>query len=135
MDAKSREIVKSLAEMAWADGVLSPEERTLLLKILIEAGTNPEDADEIERLIAAPSADILSEPAQLSRADLDHDGKRNVMRALLIMSLMDGVLSFAEFGQLERVAVELDISAEELDSLRAEAMTAADALKNDEPRA
>lgn len=133
MDSKSREIVKSLAEMAWADGVVSPEERALLLKFLIEAGANPEDADEIERLIAAPSpsADVFSEPAQLSRVELDHEGKLNVMRALLIMSLMDGVLSFAEFGQLERVAQELEISSDELDELRAEALTAAETLKNE----
>lgn len=131
MDAKSREIVKSLAEMAWADGVVSPEERALLLKILIEAGANPEDADEIEQLLAAPSANVLSEPAQLGRVELDHEGKLSVMRALLIMSFMDGVLSFAEFGQIERVAQELEISSDELDELRAEASSAAESLKNE----
>lgn len=131
MDVRSREIVKSLAEMAWADGVVSPEERALLLKILIEAGANPDDTEELEHLLAAPSADVLSEPAHLGRIELDHEGKLSVMRALLIMSFMDGALSFAEFGQLERVAQELEISQEEIDVLRAEALAAAESLKSE----
>lgn len=129
MDAKSREIVKSLAELAWADGVVSPDERALLLRILVEAGTDPDDVQEFDHLLAAPSADVMSEPANLADLNLDQEGKHNVMRALLIMSFMDGTLSFAEFDHLERVAQELELTDDELDVLRTEAISAAETLK------
>ncbi len=129
MDAKSREIVKSLAEVAWADGKVTPDERALLLKVLTEAGADPEDVETIDDLLAAPSANVMGEPARLESMDLDEESKHNVVRALLIMSFMDGALSFAEFSHIERTATELGIDSEVMETLRAEAVEAAEALK------
>ena len=129
MDAESREIVKSLAEVAWADGKVTPEERALLLKVLIEAGADPDDVETIDDLLAAPSANILGEPARLQEMDLDEESKQNVLRALLIMSFMDGALSFAEFSQIERTATDFGIDSETLETLRSEALAAAESLK------
>lgn len=129
MDAKSREIIKSLAELAWADGTVTPEERGLLLKVLSEAGANPDDIETIDDLLAAPSANILGEPARLQDMDLDEESKQNVLRALLIMSFMDGALSFAEFSHIEQTAREFGIDSERLETLRTEALGAAETLK------
>lgn len=129
MDAKSREIVKSLAEVAWADGQVTPEERALLLKVLTEAGVDPEDVETIDDLLAAPSANVMGEPARLDSMELDQEAKHNVLRALLIMSFMDGALSFAEFSHIERTATEFGIDSEAMETLRAEAVEAAEALK------
>ncbi len=131
MDDKSRQIVKSLAEIAWADGKVTPEERALLLKVLTEAGADPSDLETIDDLLAAPSADVMGEASNLSGAGLDEEGKQNVLRALLIMSFMDGALSFAEFSQIERTAQEFGIDSETMETLRAEAVEAAAALKGE----
>ena len=131
MDDKSRQIVKSLAEIAWADGKVTPEERALLLKVLTEAGADPSDLETIDDLLAAPSADVMGEASNLSGAGLDEEGKQNVLRALLIMSVMDSALSFAEFSQIERTAQEFGIDSETMETLRAEAVEAAAALKGE----
>jgi uncharacterized tellurite resistance protein B-like protein len=129
MNDQDREIIKSLAEMAWADGEVSPEERSLLVKVLIEAGSDPDDAEELDKLLARPAGGSSTPPlARLEAAGLDEERRLSVMRVLLIMSFMDGVLSFAEFTQIEKAQEALGISQLQLEILRAEAIEAAKAL-------
>lgn len=132
MDEQAREIVKALVEMAWADGQVSAEESALLIKCLKEAGANPNDVDDLSKLLARPSDDIMSEPANIDASSLDEDKRLGVMRALLIMSFMDGHVSFAEYTQIERMQQELGISTEQLEVLRAEAVAAAETLSASE---
>jgi uncharacterized tellurite resistance protein B-like protein len=128
MDDQSREIVKALVEMAWADGEVSPEESALLVKCLQEAGADPDDVNELSRLLAQPGNETTVEQAHLDPSQLDHDKRLGVMRALLIMSFMDGHVSFAEYAQIERVQNKLAISDDEMEALRTEAVAAAETL-------
>ncbi len=130
MNSESREIIKGLAAMAWADGEVSTEERALLLKVLSEAGASPEDVEEFSGLLGQPDVDADHSGVQLDSAIEDEESRLNVMRALLIMSFMDGVLSFAEFAQIEKFAKDLNINSEQLDALRDEAVEAAKSLQD-----
>lgn len=125
MDHSSLQIVKSLVKMAWADGNISPEERSLLTKVLAEAGADPGDVSELDKLL---SEGATGEPVSFDASDLDEEKRLGVMRALLIMSFMDGHVSFAEFTQIEKMQKELGISDEQLEVLRGEAIAAAETI-------
>lgn len=123
MNEQSRAIIQALANMAWADGQVSPEESALILKAVAAAGTPADEVEELASLLASAPA-----PVDLRAADLDEEGRLGVMRALLIMSFMDGHVSFAEYAQIESMQRELGISQEQLDTLRAEAVAAAETI-------
>lgn len=125
MDHGSLKIVKSLVKMAWADGNISPEERSLLIKVLAEAGADPNDVSQLDDLLSEGAGD---EVPHFDASDLDEDKRLGVMRALLIMSFMDGHVSFAEFTQIEKMQKELEISDEQLETLRTEAIAAAETI-------
>lgn len=128
MDAKSRQIITSLARMAWADGELSDSERALLIKVFVEAGATEDDVEEFGALLENPE-ELGQQSGDLADAVVDEEGRRNVMRALLIMSFMDGILSFSEMSLLEETQQALEISPEELEELRKEALAAAKEIK------
>ena len=132
MNSESREIIKGLAAMAWADGEVSPEEHALLLKVLSEAGASPEDMEEFSELLGRSETEADPSNVHLDSVLEDEESRLNVMRALLIMSFMDGVLSFAEFTQIEKFAKDLNINSEQLDALRNEALVAAKALQTED---
>lgn len=128
MDEQAREIVKALVEMAWADGQVSPEESALLIKCLQEAGAAEQDVEELTRLLAQPGGENVVSAANIDVASLDEEKRLGVMRALMIMSFMDGHVSFAEYAQIEQMQAKLGISAEQLEVLRSEAVAAAETL-------
>ncbi len=123
MNEQSRAILQALVNMAWADGQVSPEESGLILKAMSEAGAPAEDTEELARLLSSAPA-----PVDLNVAELDEEKRLGVMRALLIMSFMDGHVSFAEYAHIEAMQRELGISDEQLDALRAEAVAAAETI-------
>jgi uncharacterized membrane protein YebE (DUF533 family) len=128
MDEQAREIVKALVEMAWADGQVSPEESALLIKCLQEAGAAEQDVEELTRLLAQPGGENVVSAANIDVASLDEEKRLGVMRALMIMSFMDGHVSFAEYARIEQMQAKLGISAEQLEVLRSEAVAAAETL-------
>lgn len=126
MDNRSKAIMKSLAEMAWADGKVTDEEKAMLFNVCLMMGADSQDAEVLH--------EILGQPEQDTDADLkdllpDKASRLNVMRVLLTMSFIDGALDFAEFSVVERKAKELDITPEELETLRKEALSAAESFK------
>lgn len=122
MDAQQNEIVKSLIQMAWADGEVAEAEKALLSSILMNLGCS---TDEVDKLAEQWSGG--GEPARLDEVLKDTESRHNAMRALLTMSFVDGALSFKEFTYIERVARQLEIGDDELEKLRIEAVKAADA--------
>ncbi|MCA9793379.1 MAG: TerB family tellurite resistance protein [Candidatus Eremiobacteraeota bacterium] len=118
MDAQNKEIIKSLVKMAWADGEVSHKEQELLAAILLKMGCSEE---EVDGLGEAPEED-----PRLDEVLPDKESRMNIMRALMTMSFVDGILSFDEFAYINRLAEQLDISNDELETLRQEALVAAD---------
>lgn len=118
VDAQNKEIIKSLVKMAWADGEVSGKEQELLAAILLKMGCSEE---EVDGLGEAPEED-----PRLDEVLPDKESRLNIMRALMTMSFVDGILSFDEFAYINRLAEQLDISNDELETLRQEALVAAD---------
>ena len=123
MGNQNRVIMKTLAEMAWADGKVTEEEKALLFSVCLQMGATPEEAEELK--------EALGQPSQTSEGDLkealpDKASRLNVMRILMTMSFIDGALDFAEFDVIEGKAKELGLTADELETLRREALTAAE---------
>lgn len=128
MDEEARRIIESLVAMAKADGEVSGDERKLLAKVLIEAGAVPADSTGLNELLEDM---IEAGPLTPSLEALSEDKRLNVMRALLIMSFMDGKLSFSEFHQLEQHQKTLGLSDIQVEILRAEANEAARLIQKD----
>lgn len=124
MDSKSRQIIASLAKMAWADGEVSDSERALLIKVFVEAGATEDDVEEFGALLENPES-IAQGSDDLADAVVDEESRDNVMKALLIMSFMDGILSFSEMSLLEETQQALEISPDKLEELRQEALVTA----------
>lgn len=123
MDNQNKVIMKTLSEMAWADGKVTEEEKALLYSVCLQIGASPEEAEELK--------EVLGQPGKLVEGDLkdalpDKASRLNVMRILMTMSFIDGALDFAEFDVIESKAKELGLSPEELETLRREALAAAE---------
>lgn len=125
MDEQSRQILKAMIEMAWADGHASSEESGLLLKALQEAGASDEELVELGSLLERYDP---TSAAQIDPRELDEDKRLGVMRALLIVSFMDGHVSLAEYAQIERWQTTLEITPEQMELLRSEAVAAAETI-------
>lgn len=127
MEEQRKEIIKSLAGVAWADGEVTEEERALLFAVCLQLGASDEEVEELEEVLGKP-ADVAQSVAELKAALPDKETKLNVMRVLLTMSLIDGVLSFSEFELIEKTSAELGLTSDDLESLRKEAVRAAKAF-------
>lgn len=124
MNSQSREILRSLAEVAWADGEVTEEERALLFTTCFQLGASEEEVEELHEILGEPDSNPPSQD-ELKAVLPDKASRLNVMRALLTMSFVDGALAFAEYDVIEKKCAELEISAEELETLRQEALEAA----------
>ena len=126
MDLQKKQILKSLAEIAWADGEVTDEERALLFSTCLQLGASEAEVEKLKSVLGQP--DSASEDSSLKGVLPDKSSRLNVMRALLTMSVVDGAIAFAEFDVIEKKCRELDIEPDELEKLRNEASTAAEAF-------
>ncbi len=126
MESQKREIIKSLAEMAWADGEVTDEERALLFSTCMQMGASEEEIAELKSVLGPPSKEASGDG--LKAVLPDKASRHNVMRALLTMSFIDGALGFAEFDLIEKKGQELEISPEDMETLRKEAIRAAESF-------
>ena len=124
MNNRHKAILKSLAEMAWADGEVTPEERAMLFTVCLQMGATEEEMDDLREVLGRPDGSS----SDLSSALPDKASRLNVMRILLTMSFVDGALAFAEYDLIEKKAQELGIDAEEMETLRQEALKASKAF-------
>lgn len=124
MDEQSKEVLKGLAEVAWADGKVTAQERALLFHVCLQMGASAQELQEMEDIFGKQAVS-----AELQSVLPDKATRLNVMRALLTMSFVDGALGFAEFELLTQKSEELEITAQEMETLREQASRAAEGLK------
>ena len=118
--------MKSLAEMAWADGQVTEEEKAMLLNVCLQLGASPEEAEELKEVLGQPTK---PQEGELKDVLPDKASRLNVMRIIMTMSFIDGAMDFAEFDVIQNKAKELGLSSEELETLRKEALTAAESFQ------
>lgn len=125
MDTQNKQILRSLAEVAWADGEVTEDERALLFSICLQFGATEEEMSDLKEVLGKPNG----EPGDLNEVLPDKESRLNVMRSLLIMSFVDGALAFAEFDLLAKKADELEITRDEMETLRQEALSASESFR------
>lgn len=102
-----------LVATAWVDNHLDRAEADLLRQVLSKQGLS--DADIEAALKQQPPA-ISGLISQMPGAQARED----VMRDVLRMCFSDGILEFAEFDLIERVAGQLGLNEETLERIRTE---------------
>jgi len=118
MDERRRQILRSLLQLAHADGLVVAEEEALLLEVLRSLGGSGEELqtleDSVEGSCMVPLEEFLSDPAE----------RRHIMRLLVDLSLCDGSRSFSEETYVAAMANRLGLSYPELQQIQIEAEAA-----------
>ncbi|MCE7868880.1 TerB family tellurite resistance protein [bacterium CPR1] len=116
MDSNLKQKALALIQMAWADKFWAPEEEKLVTSLLLKAGCQPED---LEDLAARPPHSDLTE---IERILPDHESRLQGMRTMIAVAFCDGVLAGAEMDLIDKLAARLGITPAELETLRTEAL-------------
>ncbi len=106
-----------LIATAWVDGRLDPAEARLLEQLLGRTGFSN---DDLQRALAPPGPAL----DDLLKSIPEGRPRREVMSEVLRMCFADDVLELEEFDLIDRVARQLGLSQEELESLRQEVTAA-----------
>ncbi len=93
--------------IASADGTFSESERNLLRTAQSVFGSDL-DVDALEPIDPSELAERLTDPA----------GRRQIVRGMVVLSLVDGDASAAEAALVERFADALDVHSDDLGALR-----------------
>lgn len=116
MDARQKEMLRALAQLAWADGSVSTAETDLIADFAEKLGVSL-----VERIAEMDSG--LSQPPDPTPVDLeavlpDHESRLEAMQMLVCLCFADGQLDPGEMSYLGDIAVKLGIGAQELDAMR-----------------
>lgn len=99
-----RDVYIALAAVCWADGKLDSEEADAIVRTALEEGLELEDIAEIES--------ATKEPVELSvidRKNLSKEDRLFVYAVACWLTRLDGVVTDAEIGALDRLGEELKI--------------------------
>ena len=102
-----------LIAAAWIDGRMDPAEARLLEQILGRSGAS---AESVAAALAGPAPDLGTLLEKIPQGQ----PRREVMAEVLRMCFADDVLELEEFDLIDRVARQLGLSEDELETLRQE---------------
>ena len=108
-------LLKGLVHVIWADGEVTEDERELLGNVLVQLGSSEAQVREVAEMMVAPP-----DLGDLKAAVPDHGSRLELMKVLLVMAHADGNIDVTELHFLEKMARELGISPEEMESMIAE---------------
>lgn len=118
MDERRRQILRSLLQLAHADGIFVPEEEALVREVLRNLGGGGDDLRTLEDSLPGasmvPLEEFLEEPGE----------RRQIIRLLVDLSMCDGSRSFSEETYVAAMANRLGISYPELQQIQIEAEAA-----------
>ncbi len=112
VDELNESIAATIFAAAWADGVVTDQEKMALDRVLVELGFDRgEIMNRIARALEAPKWDPIPMPEDTAL-------KERVMRYALAVCLADGALNEDEVNFLHRLAEYLKMSAQSLNQLK-----------------
>lgn len=114
-------VVVLLGKVAWADGRVTPKEDETLRALLSHIeGLAPSGVDAVCGVLQGKIPDFSEGEMDLVYSELralcDGNERKQIMRLLLRVAAVDGRLSEAERGELDRIADELGVSLEEVEA-------------------
>ena len=80
MEEQRKEIIKSLAGVAWADGEVTEEERALLFAVCLQLGATDQEVDELEEVPAGNT--VIFSAHGVSLAVREEAERRAVVRVI-----------------------------------------------------
>jgi uncharacterized tellurite resistance protein B-like protein len=121
MTSTEKALLQGLVHVIWADGEASEEERHLLGGVLTQLGMGQEQLAEVAKMMVEPP-DLTN----LKESVPDHEARLEMMKVMLAMALADGKVEVSELRFLNRMSKHLEISNEEMETLKRETMEAVD---------
>jgi uncharacterized tellurite resistance protein B-like protein len=118
MPTREHCLLSALAEVAWADGVLKPQEAQFFVDVITQLALPADAAAALYRDILATDA-----PASLDPIHVDEDDRRWILGFGHLMSACDGEVSPSEVDVLRSLARRLGVSWEEAQALFKQADT------------
>lgn len=116
MQIRTKTLLAALKDVAWADGVLRPQEARFFLDVISQLKLPAEDAAQIFR-------DVLSdEPSTNTNASaLDDDDKKWVLGFGYLMAAADGDVDAKELAVLRGLADRFGVTWDRAEALFTEA--------------
>ncbi len=106
LGAEPREVLRSILEAALSDGIITVDERVIIDSLSRALSIESESATEIERQV---------------RESLGPEGSSaRIFQCMLGAALADGHIDESERAMLDSLAVNLDLTARQMDALRDE---------------
>lgn len=99
--------LRAMKMIAMADGAFSPEERRLIESAQAAFGTNV-DIDALQPITPEELAAVITEPGK----------RRQIVRGMIILSLVDGEASPSESALVEKFAAAMDVDTTSVRTLR-----------------
>jgi hypothetical protein len=115
------ELVRALFQLVWADDVVSPNEVHVLTTVLLRLGFS------LPEVICLLDANLAAPPPKRTALPLDQlfaharPGEEE-LKLLLAICFSEGAIQPEQVGYIEGLILRLGLSAEELESLRDDAV-------------
>lgn len=116
-------LLTALGEIAWADGVLRPEEAKFFVDVVAELGLPGDEVVTIYRDVLVPGP-----IAELDISELDDDDRRWVLGFGYLMAGVDGHVADEELAVLRGLADRFDITWDDAKALFEDADSVREAL-------
>lgn len=118
MTTREHWLLSALAEVAWADGVLKPQEARFFVDVISQLSLPADAASALYHDILAPSAG-----PSVDATKVDEDDRRWILGFGHLMSACDGDVSPAEVEVLRSLAERLNVPWDHAELLFKEAET------------
>lgn len=116
-------LLKALFHMAWADGVVSPDEVQTLTSVLRQLGFSLADTIcLLDKNLSKPPAD--NSPVQLEQLFPDRPSRMAALQALMTVCFSDGAIQPEQVGYIEGLVIRMGLGYDDLEQLRQNAMAA-----------
>ena len=119
MNSTERALLKSLVHVIWADGEVDDNELRLLGGVLTQLGASAASIEEVAQMMTKP-------PDLKGLKDMvpDPEARREILKVVLAMALADGKVDLKELRFLNKLAMQLEIADEDLETLKRETLEA-----------
>lgn len=118
MQEAEKALLKSLVHVIWADGEVNEDERRLLGGVLNQLDLDDKALTEVASMMSRPP-----ELANLRDSVQDHESRREIMKVLLAMAMADGKVEISELRFLNKIARQLELTDQELETLKNETIS------------
>lgn len=121
------ELFEVLAEVAWADGRLAPQEQRLIEQLLGLANLDPASAQRVRERLGAPPLPVQAHV----RHRLDRSTRRFVLEQAILLTLVDEEQHEDELAALSAIATRLGGSPRELEETLVEVVAYCEANRRE----